>query len=81
MVRMSKDVDLENTTSEAVDDDKPIDRSDIIQDRAFRGEFSYDNIKESIINQANDYMNIEDRNDYITIFFEQYHKLPPRNNR
>lgn len=71
---MSKDVDLENTTSEAVDDDKPIDRSDIIQDRAFRGEFSYDNIKESIINQANDYMNIEDRNDYITIFFEQYHK-------
>lgn len=70
----NNDVDLESTTSVAVDDDKPIDRSDIIQDRAFRGEFSYNTIKESITTQADDYMNIEDTTDYVTIFFEQYHK-------
>ena len=66
--------DTENNVSVAVDDDKPIDRSDIIQDRAFRGDFSYDAIKEAIINQTNDYMNIEDTNDYISIFFTQYHQ-------
>jgi hypothetical protein len=70
---MANDVEVDNTTSTAVEDDKPVDRSDIIQDRAFRGEYSYDTIIEGITNQMSDYMNLEDDTDYVSEFYNQFY--------
>lgn len=71
---MNTDVAEINTTSDVIDDDKPVDPSDIISEVSFKGEYNYNDIKDAISKQASDYMNLDDDTDYTIIFFDQYHK-------
>ena len=48
-----------------------IDQESIAKSVAFVGEYSYDMIKEGLRYQFSNYMNLEDTNDYVDIFYDQ----------
>ena len=51
--------------------DEPIDYSELIENDAFIGEFSFDVLKEYIQDQFNDYIAMDDRTNYVDIYYEQ----------
>lgn len=54
--------------------DVVIDYSEMISDTAFKGDFPFDVIIEGIEKQFEDYINMEDKNNYLDIFYTQLHK-------
>lgn len=72
---------LDNTNNEddntsinnQLNSDIPIIHSDIIKDNVFIGNMSFESIMECIEEQFNDYINLEDKNNYIDIFYNQLH--------
>lgn len=65
-----EDVPEDNTVAMA---DMPNDYTDVIQDNAFIGEIPFETILEGITNQFNDYINLEDKTNYVEAFYSQIH--------
>ena len=63
-----KDENVDVNESSTAD---PIDYTELIQSTAFAGKYPYNTIIESITTQFQDYINNEDTNDYVDIFFNQ----------
>lgn len=51
--------------------DEPMDYSELIEKEALTGEYPFDVIQESIETQFNNYINIEDKTNYVEIFYEE----------
>lgn len=62
--------DLPVDLGERSEVDETIDYNELIKENAFVGEYPFEVIKEGIINQFNDYINTEDRTNYVEIFYE-----------
>jgi len=58
-------------TNEELQEQSVVDYSEIISEAAFVGKYPYDTIVEGIRNQFASYMTIEDRTDYVDIFYDQ----------
>lgn len=71
MLMMNTDEDTLDETSLA---DVPVDYEEYIKDAIFVGEYPYQVILEGIRNQFSNYISTEDRNDYVDIFYTQYHE-------
>ena len=52
--------------------DKVIDYSDLFADSVFLGEIPFESIVEGITEQFSNYINMEDKTDYVDIFYTQY---------
>lgn len=50
------------------------DYAEMIEQDAFEGDFPLDTIIEGITNQFNDYINMEDRTNYVDVFYTQMYK-------
>lgn len=61
--------DIDN--SENTDGSGSIDYSELISDSAFVGDYPFAVIMEGISEQFKDYINVEDTNDYVDIFYDQ----------
>lgn len=53
--------------------DQTVDYTDLIKDDVFIGSTPYETINECLHNQFNDYINLEDSNNYVDIFYDQLH--------
>lgn len=63
--------DINNPLDDQSFSDTLIDYSEMIAESAFVGEYPFNTIKESIENQFNDYIDMDDRINYVDIFYEQ----------
>ncbi|MCM1224642.1 MAG: hypothetical protein NC548_60365 [Lachnospiraceae bacterium] len=54
--------------------DQPIDFTELIKQQAFIGEMSLDTIIEGIQGQFTDYIKLEDKTNYVDIFYNQLHE-------
>ncbi len=52
--------------------DEFMDYSELFSDSVFLGEVPFDSIVEGLNNQFSDYINMEDKTDYVDIFYNQY---------
>lgn len=52
--------------------DETVDYSEIIKETAFIGEYPFSVIMEAINTQFQDYINIEDKTNYVDVFYEQW---------
>lgn len=56
------------------EDVSPLDHEELIENTVFLGEYPFDIILEGIQNQFSNYMNLEDKTNYVDIFYNQLHK-------
>lgn len=72
-----KDLGYEDESSTLDDQslaDQPLTYTELKKDNVYVGDIPLDVIMEGIENQFNDYINIEDRTNYVDIFYNQLHK-------
>lgn len=62
-----------NTTPIDPSTEKPTDYSDIIKDAAFIGDVPLESILEGLDEQFNDYINMDDKTNYVDVFYDQLH--------
>lgn len=73
-VKLAEDFDFaESYMNDQSAADEAVDYSEIIADSAFLGDFPFSSITEGIETQFNDYINMEDKNNYVDIFYDQLH--------
>lgn len=53
-------------------EDEIIDYTDMIKENAFVGDIPFNTILEGITEQFSDYINLEDKNNYVDIFYDQW---------
>ena len=53
--------------------DQAMDYNDLIKESVFKGETPFQVIIEGLTEQFDDYINVEDRTNYVDVFFNQYH--------
>jgi hypothetical protein len=70
---MNKKDELNQENQESSLDEDLINYTDIIKDSAFLGEYPYVSIMEAITGQFNDYVKLEDPENYVDIFYQQLH--------
>lgn len=63
-----------HNNEDAINEDVIIDYKDMVSDNVFKGEYPFDTILEGIESQFVDYINMEDKNNYLDIFYTQLHK-------
>ena len=51
--------------------DEPMDYSELIEKEALKGEYPFDVIQEGIETQFNNYINIEDKTNYVEVFYNE----------
>lgn len=67
-----RDLSADDPINDISESDQPIQYSELIQESAFLGEFSFPTILEGIQKQFEDYINIEEKFNYIDIFYNQF---------
>lgn len=72
-VTESTDKSSSDTTSIDQSAEGPNDYSDIIKDSAFIGDTPLESILEGLDEQFNDYINIDDKTNYVDVFYTQLH--------
>lgn len=67
----------ENERSSAFEEqsyaDQAMGYNELIKESVFKGETPFQVIIEGLTNQFDDYINVEDRTNYVDVFFNQYH--------
>ena len=70
---MEKNIYNQQEVLSAGNDDASLDFSDIVRERVFLSEFPIEAIFDGLKSQFQDYINIEDTNNYVDIFYNAYH--------